>query len=237
MLGVSCTPEQRAIVVSRLLQAGLGQIPLRVVDEGALAAAADSRHHEGLVLAVRPRRFLSVGELGALLLSRRGTAVALDRVRNPYNVGAILRTAAFFGVDALLLGAPAPHPALHPDAVRVGEGGAEHLGLARTTDLATTLRRLRERGVGVVAAESQEGQDAARFPFARPLVLVLGHEREGLSDRVRTECTARIHIRGSGSLDSLNVSVAAGVLIGMLTGHPASTEGGSPSRRTGAVRA
>jgi RNA methyltransferase, TrmH family len=72
-----------------------------------------------------------------MLVKRSGTAIALDRVRNPYNIGAIVRSAAFFGVDAALLGTPAPHPGLPPTAVRVAEGGAEHLALARTTDSPT----------------------------------------------------------------------------------------------------
>jgi len=75
------------------------------------------------------------------------------RVRNPYNVGAVLRSAAFFGLEAALLGTPAPHPGLAPTAVRVAEGGAEHLGLARTTDLAAPFARLRTRGVRVVGTE------------------------------------------------------------------------------------
>ena len=145
-----------------------------------------------------------------------GAAIALDRVRNPYNIGAILRSAAFFGVDAALLGAPAPHPALAPDAVRVAEGGAENLVLTRTTDLADTLARLRARGVRVVGADGAAPTRAVGFAFARPSILVLGHEREGMSDRVRAQCDAIVSIPGTGAVESLNVAVAAGVLIAEL---------------------
>jgi TrmH RNA methyltransferase len=155
--------------------------------------------------------------LAEQLVLRKGTAIALDRVRNPYNIGAILRTAAFFGVDAALLGAPAPHPALPPDAVRVAEGGAEHLLLSRTTDLADTLARLRQRGVQVVGTDVVDAKDALAFPFARPAVLVMGHEREGMSERVAAQCDARVTIRGSGAVESLNVAVATGVLVAQLT--------------------
>ena len=85
---------------------------------------AESTHHEGLCVAARPRRWLSTADLADALARTKGTAVALDRVRNPYNIGAILRSAAFFGVDAVLLGTPAPHPGLAPAAVQVAEGGA-----------------------------------------------------------------------------------------------------------------
>jgi TrmH RNA methyltransferase len=192
-------------------------VPCIETSPGEIVRLAGSEHHEGLCVVARPRRWLSSAELADALLSTRGTAVALDRVRNPYNVGAVLRSAAFFGVDAALLGAPAPHPGLPPAAVRVAEGGAEHLRLARTTDLADTLGRLRARGVRVVGADGKATSDALSFPFARPTILVMGHEREGLGDRVRTQCDAVIAIRGREVMESLNVGVAAGILLAEMT--------------------
>ncbi len=182
----------------------------------ALARLAQAQNHEGLVLVTKPRRFVAQGDLIELLVRSKGTAVALDRVRNPYNVGAIIRSAAFFGVDAVVLGAPAPHPALAPDAVRVAEGGAEHVALSRTTDLAETLSRLKKRGVAIVGADGQAKTDAATFDFARPVVLVVGHEREGLGPRVRSACDELVAIRGSGVVESLNVAIATSVLISLL---------------------
>lgn len=142
-----------------------------------------------------------------------GLAVAFDRVRNPYNVGAILRTAAFLEFDAAILGAPAPHPALAEDAVRVAEGGAECLALSRTTDLAVTLRKLREQGVTIYCGESDVETNAIGHAFKRPAVLVVGHEREGVSERVRAECDVAVRIPGGGVVGSLNVSVAASMLM------------------------
>jgi TrmH RNA methyltransferase len=192
------------------------KLPCRETEDAELARIARSQHHEGLCLATKPRRFVAPGDLVELLVRRKGTAIALDRVRNPYNVGAILRSAAFFGVDAVILGAPAPHPALAPDAVRVAEGGAEHVALARTTDLAGTLEKLAARGVSIVGADGHADRDAADFAFARPVVLVVGHEREGLGARVRERCGALVAVRGSDAVESLNVAVAAGVLMSLL---------------------
>jgi TrmH RNA methyltransferase len=148
-----------------------------------------------------------------LLVRSSGTAIAFDRVRNPYNVGAIIRTAAFFGVQAVLVGAAAPEPDLAPTAIRVAEGGAEEVTLTRTTDLAMTLARLRSKGVRVIGADGRAKTAAFGFAFRRPALLVVGHEREGLTERVRAECDMLVAIGGSGRVDSLNVSVAAGVLI------------------------
>jgi TrmH RNA methyltransferase len=183
------------------------------VPEGELDRFAESTHHEGLCIATRPRRWHSARELADVLARTSGAAIALDRVRNPYNVGAILRSAAFFGLEGALLGAQAQHPDLAPTAVRVAEGGVEHLLMSRTTDLADTLSRLRQRGVLVVGSDGRATTRSTGFAFTRPVVLVLGHEREGLGDRVRKQCDAVVAVHGSGDVESLNVAVAAGVLL------------------------
>jgi RNA methyltransferase, TrmH family len=216
----------RRVAYTRDVRAELGDVPRWCASNGVpceersaaeLDRIAESSHHEGLCVAARPRRWLSTADLADTLARTKGTAVALDRVRNPYNIGAILRSAAFFGVDAVLLGTPAPHPGLAPAAVQVAEGGAEHVSMARTTDLADTLARLRARGVRVVGADGEATVSATGFAFGRPALLVMGNEREGLGDRVRAQCDAVVAVRGTGRIESLNVAVAAGVLVAEMT--------------------
>lgn len=192
------------------------RIPTEEQSDEALCRLANTKNHEGLVLETKPRAFLNLQDLTARLVQSRGTAIALDRVRNPYNIGAIIRTAAFFGIDAVLLGAPAPHPGLPPDAIRVAEGGAELLSFSRTTDLADTLARLKSRNISIVGAESEGGKNLFTFAFSPPTVLVLGHEREGLSERVMAQCNALVAIPGTGKIGSLNVSIAASITIAEL---------------------
>jgi TrmH RNA methyltransferase len=192
------------------------QIACVEASDREIERVAGSTLHEGLVMTCRPRRWGSVQELADALAKTQGTAIALERVRNPYNVGGILRTAAFFGVDAVLLGAPAPNPGLQPLAIRVAEGGAENVLLARTTDLATTLASLRSRGVAVVGADAASRVSVFDFSWPRPTMLVVGHEREGLGARVRAACDAVVSIPGAGQVESLNVSAAAGVLIALM---------------------
>jgi len=188
-------------------------LPCREVDESELFRLAESTHHEGLCVVMRPRRWLSFGEFADALAENNGVAVALDRIRNPYNIGAILRSAAFFSVDGAILGALAPDPGLSSLATRVAEGGTEHLMLTRTTDLAETLGRLRGRGSTVVGADGRAPMTADRLSLGRPAILVMGNEREGLSDRVRRQCDYVVCIRGGGAVESLNVAVAAGILL------------------------
>jgi TrmH RNA methyltransferase len=189
------------------------RLPCTETTDAELDRFAESTHHEGLCVVTLPRRWLSTNELGMLLARSTGTVLALDRVRNPYNIGAMMRTAAFFGVDGALIGAPAPHSGLAPTAVRVAEGAVEHLGMARTTDLAETLGRLRARGARVIGADAHAATSASGFAFGRPAILVMGHEREGLGERVRAQCDALVTVAGQGAVESLNVAVAAGVLL------------------------
>jgi TrmH RNA methyltransferase len=208
-------------------------VPCTEMSDIELDRFAPSSHHEGLCVVTRPRPWLSPRELSDVLVRQRGAGLALDRVRNPYNVGALLRTAAFFGLDAVLLGAPAPHPGLAPTAVRVAEGGLEHLQMARSTDLAATLARLREQGVHIVGADSHATTSGIGFPFKRPAVLVMGHEREGLVDRIKAACDTRVFVPGGGGVESLNVAVAGGILMAEMMRMQTSrnTGRGSPDPR------
>jgi TrmH RNA methyltransferase len=209
-------------------------VPCREEAERELAARAESNQHEGLVLDVLPRRWMPARELASSLVESPGIVLALDRVRNPQNVGAVLRSAAFFGVKAVILGAPAPHPGLPPFALRVAEGGAEHLSFCRTTDLADTLGRLRSEGIPVLGADAHAKGDLGTIERSPSCVLVLGHEREGLGPRVKAQCSGLVAIQGSGALDSLNVAVAAGVLLAELWRRSSAGVGGGP-RSPGAV--
>jgi TrmH RNA methyltransferase len=193
-------------------------VPCTLLSDAELDRAAGVAQHEGLLVEARARRWATPEELGDALVRGRGLAVALDHVKNPYNAGAILRTAAFLGADALLVGvSKGSAGGLDAQAVRVAEGGAEHVMLARTPHLADALSALRARGVRVIGADGHATEYADDARFSRPLVVVMGHEREGLHPRVRAACDALVAIHGTGNVESLNVAVAAGILLSRAT--------------------
>jgi RNA methyltransferase, TrmH family len=217
-IGISASARGDA---SDLLRWAAGSdVPVDELPDRELEEIAGAKNHEGLCVLSRPRRWASADELVSAVEGGKGVAIALDRVRNPYNIGAILRSAAFFGFDAALIGAPAPHPALPPDAVRVAEGGAERILLSRTTDLGETLSRLKKRGLAVLGAEGRGNRSLFGFRFPRRSILVMGNEREGLGERIRAQCDELIAIPGSGAVESLNVAVAAGVLMAEMVRAP-----------------
>lgn len=181
--------------------------------ERDLEHEAETPLHEGLCVWAEPRTYVPVTAFGERLRSGGHLGIALDRVRNPYNVGAILRSAAFLGARGVLFGAQAPFPGLVDTAVRVAEGGVEHLLLSRSTDLADSLERLRASGIAVIGAAGEGATNAIDHAFGGPTVIVFGNEREGLHPRVREACDALLAIPGTNAVESLNVGVAAGILI------------------------
>jgi RNA methyltransferase, TrmH family len=137
----------------------------------------------------------------------------LDGIGNPHNLGAIARTAAFFGVKRMVL-SDHPEQAMPSDAsYRVAEGGLEHVAVYRATGLAEALRRLR-RSFRVLGTALEAGRPLESLAAAdRPVALVLGNEETGLPRATLAACDEIVTISGSGFVQSLNVSVSAGILL------------------------
>ncbi|MDP3275895.1 MAG: RNA methyltransferase [Deltaproteobacteria bacterium] len=189
------------------------EIVPRVMSVDSLDRLAQSKHHEGVLLWMRPRQTLSAESVADVLLRGRGLAIAFDRVQNPHNLGAVLRTGAFFGVDVAIVEGPEGQNPLPAAALRIAEGGAESVTFVRVPSLARMLERLRGRGVSVLGTDRASRRSLFETQVKRPSVMVLGNERQGLSPEVRAQCDVVVSIPGSATVDSLNVSVAAGVLI------------------------
>jgi TrmH RNA methyltransferase len=178
-----------------------------------LERISGSPHHEGICIATLPRPVLE----GRALLERAtaGLSLALDGVTNPHNLGAIVRSMAWFGASTLVL-PPSAGPGLTPAAVRVAEGGAEHVAVGRA-EIAPFLAAARARGSSIVAADARGTMDARRYAFRERTVLVMGAERTGVRPQTLAEADVVLVIGGAGKVESLNVSVAAGVLLALAT--------------------
>jgi TrmH RNA methyltransferase len=193
--------------------------PYREVPPEELARIAGTAHHGGIVAVALPRE---VPELGApfppALLAARVLPV-LDGVGNPHNLGAIARSAAFLGCAGLLLSGDPRQAGLSDAAWRTSEGGLEHLALYRAANLGVTLRAIAPR-FRTVAAVPRGGVAPEALPRDKPFALVLGNEEEGLPLATLAACAHRVTLPGSGRVESLNVSVAAAVLIHALMTLP-----------------
>ncbi len=192
----------------------------RCVEPAELEKIAGTVHHGGIV-AVVPAPVLRA-PLPAELKSwvaRRAPLLLLDRIGNAHNLGAIARTAGFFGVPRIVLPLHADSALPGESAHRVAEGGLEAVEILRVPDLAGFAAQLVAAGYDVIGAATRGGRPEAAAHGAKPVALVLGNEEHGLSPEVAAACSRLVTIPGSGSVESLNVSVAAAVLMWELFGR------------------
>jgi TrmH RNA methyltransferase len=202
--------RQEAGPFCRLLAAA--RRPYREVPPEELSRIAGTPHHGGIVAVALPRAVPDLAApFPAALLGARVLPV-LDGIGNPHNLGAIARSAAFFGCAGMLLSGDPRQAGLSDAAYRTAEGGLEHLALHRVAHLPVALRAMALKFT-VVAAVAKGGVAPAALPRARPFALVLGNEESGLAPATLAACAHRVTLPGSGRVESLNVSAAAAVLI------------------------
>lgn len=189
-------------------------VPQQRADRGALDRLTDGATHQGIVLEVRPLEPLSLTEFEALVVAR-GAALRLlllDRVEDPRNLGACLRSAAAAGVDAVVVPRDRAAP-LSPAAVKAAAGAAEFVPHVRVTNLARTMRLLSDAGVRLAGAALDAPVSLYDTPLEPPIALVLGSEGAGLRRLTREHCDALFTIPMPGPIESLNVAVSAGIVL------------------------
>jgi RNA methyltransferase, TrmH family len=190
--------------------------PYRQVDGAELARIAGTMLHGGAVAVARPRPVTDLDPEALAVWAQDGKPlVILDGVGNPHNLGAIARTAAFFGLGRIVL-VDRPDQALPSDAAyRVAEGGLEYLTLCRAR-LPAALRELRH-AYRVVGTSLAMGSLPEKRAGGAPVALLLGNEETGLDAATLAACDDVVRIPGGGQVQSLNVASAAAILIYLLT--------------------
>jgi TrmH RNA methyltransferase len=189
------------------------KLPFRQLDQESLNKVAAGVHHEGVVMVVKPLLPESAHRLIRGKMPDKGLVLALDNIDNPHNQGAILRTCAFFGVDGLIVPGNEKASVIPSSAARMAEGGLEEVPVFTSSDLPSALRDCRERGWFVIGADSNAKETLFDAEIKFPAVVVMGNEQTGLSPRVKQKCDKVVRVPGKGTLQSLNVSVAAGIIL------------------------
>ncbi|MGO4614339.1 23S rRNA (guanosine(2251)-2'-O)-methyltransferase RlmB [Nocardia sp. 2YAB30] len=170
--------------------------------------------HQGVALQVPPYRYAHPDDLLAKVRDSGGPAllVALDNITDPRNLGAVIRSVAAFGGQGVLI--PQRRSAsVTAVAWRTSAGAAARLPVARATNLTRTLKDWAEKGIQVVGLDAGGDTTLDEFDGREPTVVVVGSEGKGLSRLVRETCDAVIGIPMAGPVESLNASVAAGVVL------------------------
>ena len=189
-------------------------IPVRLRDRTYLDNLSSGLPHQGIVGVLSTYQYTDLGELTRICLSESdgGLLLVADHITDIGNLGSLIRTAEFFGVQGLIL--PRDRAASVTDAAqRISTGGAAYLPVARVVNIARALRELNELGFWIIGAAGESKANIYEFDWRGNVILVLGSEDKGLSRVVKKECHQLISIPGLGHLDSLNVAVAAGVIL------------------------
>jgi 23S rRNA (guanosine2251-2'-O)-methyltransferase len=146
----------------------------------------------------------------------RGLWLALDHIQDPHNVGAIFRSAAFFGIEGVIVTRDQSAP-LSAATYDVASGGLEYVPFAIVPNLASSLKQAKKYGIWVLGTSEDAAEDVAEVDRDRPWLLVLGNEESGLRRLTRDTCDGLCRLSAPGAVSSLNVSVAAGILMAFLT--------------------
>ncbi len=186
-------------------------IPVQVVDRARLDEITP--HHQGILAYASAYQYAEVEDILALAKARgeQPFVVVLDGITDPHNLGAIIRTAACAGAHGVIV--PLRRSVgLTPAAVKASAGAVETVRVARVTNLTQTLRRLKQEGLWIYAAD-MSGEDYRTVRMEQPMALVIGSEGEGVSRLVLENADFVVRLPVLGAVDSLNASVAAGILM------------------------
>ena len=189
-------------------------VPVRRTSDGELSRHVDAERHRGALLRIRERRPRTDDrQLDDIAARTSGHALvlAVDGVTDTANLGGILRSAECFGVDVVVLQANRA-AAVTSAAIRAAAGATAYLTIVTVTNLARALTRFQRGGFWVVGADL-DGQPLERYRFAERTVVVVGSEGSGIRPGVRARCDALVTVETVGNVGSLNVGVAAGIVL------------------------
>jgi 23S rRNA (guanosine2251-2'-O)-methyltransferase len=172
------------------------------------------KNHQGVVAFITEVTFASLDNIitEAYSAGKTPLVLVLDRVTDVRNFGAIVRTAECAGVDAVVIPSKGS-AAINADAMKTSAGALNYLPVCREFNLKDTLRYLKEAGLQLVACTEKTDKMLYEADMTGPTAIVLGSEEDGISPEYLKLCDVRAKIPMSGQIESLNVSVSAGVII------------------------
>src|SRR5215467_6874678 len=190
-------------------------IPVRFEDRGQLDRLANSKDHQGVVAVAAARTAATLEDIlanASAASGQKGLIVLLDGVEDPHNLGAIVRTALAAGAHGVVL--PERRAAGLTDTVaRSSAGALAHLPVAKVTNLARVMEELKEAGYWLVGLDERADKAYSDVDYTTTTGIVMGGEGNGLHELTRKRCDFVVSLPTIGPVKSLNVSVAAGVVL------------------------
>jgi 23S rRNA (guanosine2251-2'-O)-methyltransferase len=192
-----------------------GDVPVRFEDRAQVDRLAGTKEHQGVVALAAPRSVVSLEDVlqaAASDQTQKGFVVLLDGVEDPHNLGAVIRTALAAGAHGVVI--PERRAAGLTEAVaRASAGALAHLRVARVTNLPRAMEEMKKAGYWLIGLDERAEKNYAETDYTSPVGIVLGGEGKGLHDLTRKRCDIVVSLPTTGPVRSLNVSVAAGVVL------------------------
>lgn len=210
---VGMAKERHDIRLQRLLDdcRKLG-IQVRFVERTELDRMAGTAAHQGVVAVTSAKQYNNLDDVISSKRGQHSLLVVLDGLEDPHNLGAILRTSDAAGVDGVVI--PDRRAAgVTGTVTKVSAGASEHMPIAKVTNIARTIEELKDRNIWTVGLDERGQQSYEALDYKMDCALVLGAEGKGLHDLVKKKCDFLVSIPMLGKVPSLNVSVAAGVVL------------------------
>jgi 23S rRNA (guanosine2251-2'-O)-methyltransferase len=190
-------------------------VPVRFEDRSQIDRSAGGRDHQGVVAIAAARAAASLGDIVAAAnksAGQQGLIVLLDGVEDPHNLGAVIRTALAAGAHGVVI--PERRAAGLTDTVaRASAGALVHLPVAKVTNLVRAMEQLKELGYWLVGLDERADRSYSEVDYTTPTGIVMGSEGNGLHELTRKRCDFVVSLPTTGPVKSLNVSVAAGVVL------------------------
>lgn len=205
--------SKNGAIVGILAKAKKKDIPIKEVDPKKLDYITGGANHQGIAAYSAVKEYATVDDIFALAEERgeKPFIIILDELEDPHNLGAVLRTAECTGAHGVII--PKRRSATLSYAVgKASAGAVEYVPVARVTNIANTIEELKKRGVWVYGAD-MNGTYYRDCNFSGSAALVIGNEGKGIGRLVREKCDEIVSLPMKGKINSLNASVAAGVLM------------------------
>jgi 23S rRNA (guanosine2251-2'-O)-methyltransferase len=183
-------------------------VPLRFEPREMLDRAAKGASHQGIVAFGAVHAYVELDDV----MKDASLLVILDGVEDPHNFGAIIRTAHAAGAKAVVVPDRRSAP-LTETVDRAAAGALAHLPIARVTNITQTLDRLKQKGFWIYGLDERAPEPYDKVEYTSPAAIVLGGEGKGLHQNVQKHCDVLVRIPMAGAVSSLNVSVAAGIVL------------------------
>jgi 23S rRNA (guanosine2251-2'-O)-methyltransferase len=210
---VGVAKERDDLRLQKLIQeCRKNSVPVRFVPRVELDRMAGSGSHQGVVAVTSSKQYNDLDDIIAAKRGPHSLVVVLDGVEDPHNLGAIMRTADASGVDGIVI-PERRAAAVTGTVVKSSAGASEHLPVAKVTNIARTLEDLKAKGLWIVGLDERGKRNYDSVDYNMDCAVVLGAEGKGLHDLVARKCDFLVSIPMLGKVPSLNVSVAAGVVL------------------------